>query len=138
MTRKNQGPVKRIAVDVAGFGLILLGLLTGWLPGPGGIPLILAGLGVLSLNYEWARRLLKDFDNKRVELTEKYLNSGPPASWFNDIAAGLFVVAGPLLIIFKDSAVIKGLGVGLIFTGLTLGLSNQRRIDRMLKRFLHK
>ncbi len=49
--------LKRIGTDIAGYGLILLGVLSGWLPGPGGIPLILGGLGLLSINNEWARRL---------------------------------------------------------------------------------
>ena len=48
---------KRLGTDAAGYGLILLGVLTGWLPGPGGIPLILGGLGLLSINNAWARRL---------------------------------------------------------------------------------
>lgn len=50
-------PLKRIATDAAGYGLILLGVLTGWLPGPGGIPLVLGGLALLSINNAWARRL---------------------------------------------------------------------------------
>jgi hypothetical protein len=46
---------KRILTDAAGYGLIILAILTGWLPGPGGIPLALAGLGLLSINNAWAR-----------------------------------------------------------------------------------
>ena len=49
--------LKRILTDAGGYGLILLGAATGWLPGPGGIPLVLAGLGLLSINNAWARRL---------------------------------------------------------------------------------
>lgn len=49
--------LKRILTDLAGYGLILLGIATGWLPGPGGIPLILAGLGLLSINNKWAHDL---------------------------------------------------------------------------------
>ena len=49
--------LKRIATDVAGYGLILLGIVLSPVPGPGGIPLIIAGLGLLSINNEWARRL---------------------------------------------------------------------------------
>lgn len=62
---------KRIAIDIAGFGLILLGLLTGWLPGPGGIPLILAGLGLLALNYTWAENLLKDLKKRFSKLVDQ-------------------------------------------------------------------
>ena len=48
--------VKRILTDIAGYFLVLLGIASGWLPGPGGIPLILGGLGLLSINNAWARR----------------------------------------------------------------------------------
>lgn len=48
---------KRILTDAGGYGLILVGILTGWLPGPTGIPLILAGLAVLSINNKWAKDL---------------------------------------------------------------------------------
>lgn len=57
MARHEHSLKKRIGIDIAGFGLIFLGIAFGWLPGPGGIPLILAGLGVLAQNYEWAQRL---------------------------------------------------------------------------------
>lgn len=48
----------RIAVGVVGVLLIVLAGLTGWLPGPGGIPLAIAGLAVLATEFEWAQRLL--------------------------------------------------------------------------------
>lgn len=43
-------------VVVGGFALLAAGGLLMVLPGPG-IPLVLAGLGLLSLEFEWARRL---------------------------------------------------------------------------------
>ena len=48
----------RIGVGVVGGLLIIAAPLTGWLPGPGGIPLFIAGLAVLSSEFEWAQRLL--------------------------------------------------------------------------------
>ena len=48
----------RAAVAVVGGFLVLAGLATGWLPGPGGIPLVLTGLAVLASEFRWARRLL--------------------------------------------------------------------------------
>jgi hypothetical protein len=50
--------IKRIAYDIAGVSLIIASPLLGWLPGPGGIPLFLAGLGLLAVHNEWARNLL--------------------------------------------------------------------------------
>jgi hypothetical protein len=48
---------KRILTDTSGYLLILAGIAFGWLPGPGGIPLILAGLGLLSIHNRWAKDL---------------------------------------------------------------------------------
>lgn len=48
----------RIGVGIVGGLLIILAPLTGWLPGPGGIPLFIAGLAVLASEFEWAQRLL--------------------------------------------------------------------------------
>ncbi|WP_170131457.1 PGPGW domain-containing protein [Quadrisphaera granulorum] len=51
--------IYRVVVACVGVFLILLGAATGWLPGPGGIPLVLAGLAVLASEFVWAHRLLK-------------------------------------------------------------------------------
>lgn len=50
--------VYRIGVGIVGGILVIAAPLTGWLPGPGGIPLFIAGLVVLSSEFEWAQRLL--------------------------------------------------------------------------------
>ncbi|GAA1649486.1 hypothetical protein GCM10009744_46210 [Kribbella alba] len=51
--------IYRIGVGVLGCLLIIAAPLTGWLPGPGGIPLFIAGLAVLASEFEWAQRLLQ-------------------------------------------------------------------------------
>ncbi len=50
--------IYRGVVGVFGTLLVLVGLLLGPFPGPGGIPLILGGLAVLASEFIWARRLL--------------------------------------------------------------------------------
>ncbi|MGL5829772.1 MAG: PGPGW domain-containing protein [Angustibacter sp.] len=50
--------IYRAAVGFVGVLLIILAALTGWLPGPGGIPLALLGLAILASEFEWADRLL--------------------------------------------------------------------------------
>jgi uncharacterized protein (TIGR02611 family) len=50
--------VYRIGVGIVGGLLLILAPLTGWLPGPGGIPLFIAGLAVLASEFEWAQRVL--------------------------------------------------------------------------------
>lgn len=132
--RNNHNPLKRIVIDIAGFGLIVLGILASPIPGPGGVPIIALGLGVLSLNYEWADRFLKDFDNKRRETTEKYFNPRPPMSWILDIFAISFSFGGLWILLTQDSALLKGLGISWIFTGVVILCSNQKRIDRLMKK----
>ena len=36
--------------------LVLASGLFGWIPGPGGIPLFLAGVAILATEYDWAER----------------------------------------------------------------------------------
>jgi uncharacterized protein (TIGR02611 family) len=48
---------QRIAVTIAGFAVLLAGVALLVLPGPGWL-LIFVGLGILSTEYMWARRLL--------------------------------------------------------------------------------
>ena len=53
--------VYRSLVGVLGLLLICLGFVSGPLPGPGGIPLILAGLAIWSSEFEWAHQLMHWF-----------------------------------------------------------------------------
>jgi hypothetical protein len=135
VARRNEyGFLKRISIDIAGFGLIFLGLLTGWLPGPGGIPLTLAGLALLALNYEWAENILKNFDKKRIELTKKYLQADPPVSYIIDILCFIIFGLGAWLLT-QDMLIFRGIGFGMVIFSILTLLSNQQRIDRLIARF---
>src|SRR5215216_378836 len=41
-------------------------ILFGWLPGPGGIPLLILGLSLLAVNHDWAERWLETAKHKGV------------------------------------------------------------------------
>ena len=60
-----QNPTKlaiyRIAVGIAGLLLVCLGFVSGPIPGPGGIPLVLLGLAIWSSEFKWANRLMQWF-----------------------------------------------------------------------------
>jgi uncharacterized protein (TIGR02611 family) len=49
--------IRKPLVLVIGSLFIIAAGLTGWLPGPGGIPLFLIGIAILSTEFEWAQRL---------------------------------------------------------------------------------
>lgn len=138
-SKKTSRPLyQRIAIDVAGFGLMIISPFLGWLPGPGGIPLFLAGLGLVSLNHEWAENFLKDFDRKRVEFTDKYLMASPRISLAIDILCIGLLCVGAFIIFAQDSLAIRASGLGLVSGMLLILASNQKRYERFKKRFKHK
>lgn len=53
--------VYRVGVAIAGLFFVVLGFVTGPLPGPGGIPLVLLGLAIWASEFEWANRLMQFF-----------------------------------------------------------------------------
>ena len=50
--------VYRVGVALAGLFFVCLGFVSGPIPGPGGIPLVLLGLAIWSSEFEWANRLM--------------------------------------------------------------------------------
>ncbi len=132
-TRKERPIYQRVAIDVAGFGLMIIAPFLGWLPGPGGIPLFLAGLGLVSLNHQWAADLLKDFERRRDEFTDKYLMSSPRVSLAVDIVCLLAIVGGAFLTITYSELLYRGIGLFTLSISLIIILSNQKRFERIYK-----
>ena len=58
---KRKLAVYRVAVGLLGLFLIALGFVSGPIPGPGGIPLVLLGLAIWSSEFEWAHQLMMWF-----------------------------------------------------------------------------
>ena len=58
---KRKLAVYRIAVALLGLFLVALGFVSGPIPGPSGIPLVLLGLAVWSSEFEWAHQLMQWF-----------------------------------------------------------------------------
>jgi uncharacterized protein (TIGR02611 family) len=58
---RRQLAVYRVGVAIAGLLLVCLGFISGPIPGPGGIPLVLLGLAIWSSEFEWAYKLMQSF-----------------------------------------------------------------------------
>ena len=84
---------KRVGVTIAGFAVLLAGVVLLVLPGPGWL-LIFLGLGILSTEYVWAQRMLatakrkaeeaKDVvlrkkNGKKADVSDTAFPDGPPA-----------------------------------------------------------
>ncbi|HET8709582.1 MAG TPA: hypothetical protein VFL85_04885 [Candidatus Saccharimonadales bacterium] len=125
---------KRILTDAAGYGLLILAALTGWLPGPGGIPLALAGLGLLSINNAWARKIrdyLLDHGGKIVRII---FPPNPVMQWLYDIVVVL-LFALVVVLEWRHAAVWQmSLGIALFFIAVAIALLNRDRYNRLKNR----
>jgi hypothetical protein len=129
--------IKRIATDVAGYGLIVLGVALGWLPGPGGIPLIVAGLGLLSINNKWAHELREYLLKHGGNFVQRAFPSNPLVQWTYDAAAILLLVLVSVLA-WRHAAIWQiSLATALFFLALFIAAMNRDRFNR-LKQRLHK
>jgi len=122
---------KRILTDTAGYGLILAGVLTGWLPGPGGIPLVVGGLGLLSINNEWAKRLRVFVLNHAGKAAGILFPKNPWVEWAYDILVAALFAITVLLEVRHASLWQMGLGVSAFFIALLIALTNRDRLKRL-------
>jgi hypothetical protein len=123
--------LKRFGIDAAGYGLIILGLLTGWLPGPGGIPLILAGLGLLSIHNHWARKILIYFKENGDKFMKYLFPENPWIKALHDFFAVSLLISAVVLISAKVNAFTIGISIALIVLAIVDFMYNRKRWLRL-------
>ncbi|MEO8105482.1 MAG: PGPGW domain-containing protein [Candidatus Saccharibacteria bacterium] len=124
----------RIATDAAGYGLIILGLAIGWLPGPGGIPLTVAGLGLLSINNVWAERLRTYLLARGGKAVGWLFPDTPLAQWLYDLLV-LALLGGVAGLAYHHNAVwqISLATIG-FFIALAIAFLNRGRYERLKRK----
>jgi uncharacterized protein (TIGR02611 family) len=68
---------KRIAIGIVGGTVLVMGIVMMVTPGPG-IAGILGGLGILAIEFTWARIWLKKLKTKAQEMARKLQNRKDP------------------------------------------------------------
>jgi hypothetical protein len=125
---------KRIATDIAGYFLILLGIAGGWLPGPGGIPLVLAGLGLLSINNEWAKNIREWLLRNSGKAAKVLFPNNPVVQILYDIAVILLLALTGVLA-WRHAAIWQiSLAIFAFFFALLIALLNRDRLQRLKAR----
>ncbi|HTE22605.1 MAG TPA: hypothetical protein VK674_06215 [Candidatus Limnocylindria bacterium] len=105
---------------------------TGWLPGPGGIPLFILGLSLLAINHEWAKRY--------IDLLRKYADRVsdlifiPRLRVFFDPLAPFLLAAGVFLIGRRSALWMLSLGIFCIGMSLVTFFGNRNRWARFKNR----
>ena len=139
MPRKqnNNSLFKVIITDMAGVGCLLMVPFLGPLPGPGGIPLIIAGFGFLAVNHDWADNAVvyirKHSDNlRRIVFPDKTL-----IKWAWDIFVVLLFSLGLYFNLSAEWWLLKGMSIGIMAGASTILLLNRNRLewlDKALRR----
>lgn len=132
--KKLSGTLKFILIDTAGILLIILAGLTSWIPGPGGIPLLIAGLGLLSINHDWAKRWLDTVRKHGLHLSEKLFNGSKKTNLIIDIVGLLCITGAVLLVLLFTKTIAKSAAVWLIIIAAILLLGNRKRLKNLLKK----
>lgn len=126
--------LKRIATDAGGYLLILLGIATGPIPGPGGIPLILAGLGLLSIHNVWARNLRDYLLEHGGRFVQVLFPPRRSIQILYDIVVGLLLVLVAVLA-YRHAALWQiSLAAALFFLAVLIALLNRDRAARLKRK----
>jgi hypothetical protein len=131
MARKNNGNsiLKVFIMDAAGVGCLLLVPILGPLPGPGGIPLILAGFGFLAVNHDWADNAIHYVKKNSENLLKNFFPDKPLIKWGWDIYSVALLGFGLWLNLTVDGWFLKGLSYGLMASASTIFMLNRQRLD---------
>lgn len=125
---------KRIAIDTAGYFLILLGIAFGWLPGPGGIPLIVAGLGLLSINNKWAHDLREYVLERGGKLVKVLFPNNKFVEFLYDLIVVLLLILVGVLAWHHAAIWQISLAILLFFIALFIAAMNRDRLQRIKTR----
>lgn len=127
---------KRFVTDAGGYLLLIAAALTGWLPGPGGIPLALAGLGLLSINNKWAHDLREYVLRHGGHVIEVIFPRNSAVEWAYDALTVLLLALSSVLI-WQHGAIWQiSLATAGYFSALFIALMNRDRAG--VKRRKHK
>lgn len=125
-------------LDAIGVLFMIAAILTGWLPGPGGIPLFIVGLSLFAINHEWAERYIDMLKKYADRLGDLIFIETPRWQLLYDIIAPLAIGGGVLLLLNQSALWMLSLGIFFIGLGITLFLGNRHRYRETKKRLLGK
>lgn len=138
MQQKDRSRIRRIAVDILGVLAIIGAAITGPIPGPGGIPLLILGLSLLATNHEWAERLLLTVKKHGVNLGEKIFVDSPRVKIFLDAVSVVLIAGAVLLVTHATRSVFKTAALSLFFLALVVFFGNRNRSKNLKTIFKQK
>lgn len=129
---------KAILIDVLGFSCIIIAPFLGWLPGPGGIPLVILGLSLLANNHEWAEKLMHKVRQHSANASKKVTEASPATRWIIDILSIIFIALAVILLTQYTRNIATTAGISLSAAGIILLATNQNRYKKAWNTFFKK
>lgn len=137
VSRRKNPLWKVVATDALGVLCLLLVPFFGPLPGPGGIPLLLAGFGLLAANHDWADNAIHYVKRHSESLQNVIFPNIAWVKWSWDIFVILLIIGGTWLNIAAGNWFWKAFSYGLLAGSTTIFMLNRNRLawlDRQLRR----
>jgi uncharacterized protein (TIGR02611 family) len=104
---RQRSRIVRLAFALAGFVVLLAGLVMLVTPGPG-IPVVVLGLTILALEFAWAERWLERLLD-RAERAVDQVTKGSPLRRAAVLSVGVFALAAVIgMIVFWDIPLLPG------------------------------
>lgn len=129
---------KAILVDILGFTLILVAIPIGWLPGPGGIPLIILGLSLLATNHEWAERIMNRLKAEVYSASKRVTEADPVTKWGIDIIGIVFIAGAVILLTQFTKSITTAAAISFCIAATILLVTNQNRHKRLWRKVSKK
>ncbi len=126
---------QKIAIDILGALLIIASGLVGWLPGPGGLPLLIGGLSLLAKNHHWAHNLLEQLKingNKAIKLI---FRNNPTLFIIYDIIAFIIAITAIIFLIKLENYKFLWPIAFMFGISVALFLGNRGRYDALESKF---
>jgi uncharacterized protein (TIGR02611 family) len=129
---------KRVIIDAVGYLLVALGIILMPVPGPGGLPVMLAGLGLLSIENNWAKSCRQWLLDNGHNLAAKFFPKNKSIQLIYDLLAAI-ILSVSLYITIKDTSKLVGMAATLGISGSLMILGfNCQRLDRFLSSLKRK
>lgn len=106
-------------------------ILFGWLPGPGGIPLFLAGLALLAVNHDWAERWLETAKHKGKSFKKILFPDNPWVRHAYDVISVLLTAGATYLFFTTTNKLLAGASIAIVCFSVFVFLVNRDRLDKL-------
>jgi hypothetical protein len=125
---------KRILIDTLGWLLIVTAGLVGWLPGPAGIPLFVAGLSLLAIHNDWAANWLKRFRKEGKAIVNKLFDGNARVQLALDVLGLGFTILGVIGLVNLARLTQRSAALSITAIGISILLTNRHRFRRLRHR----